>query len=1041
MSLLNTPFWQDLDGNPRTGVNPPSLVMRSGHLTPQRHGEIQQIYMRFSLAKLTAVGDFFVFNRVLSDGTRVRLESMQGKDRVFVWASDAQLEDPWDRGWSFIPANDASRGGFLRRPGAASDDLSAAAFMPIGNFVSPAGKAGKAVHTFVDATTGNRRICTDREGGSRMWRSTKAHTKGGDPETLTFDHQTVYVSGFKAVMDFYESTGSSTHIEGAAIAKRGAEKWLVFITSNRLGAIRLRDLKPTNTNFVDCGPAIDSDKSVFTRLTLWEFSPDGMNAIAMGGLYPMRDVIPVTMNTVYRVKLIAQNGTIPFRVEASEELKMDVGIKKRVINTFHFNEASRNFEFSGWGKFMFSKEREYSAFVPTGFTGGWGPSINQSEVGFPNKYYEISGSYYDPLISISSIVYPGSRVPAEIVDPASWRPLGDPVVFSGLPKNFGNDNDAAPDSFLYTRGFVSGAAGIIPPTPDGYARRHVPALGGWLIESGPVRNMVSFGEEAVGTPYTRTFRYSSTHVGLVVSQTIIRTEDSQFFDTLEDIGSYCDANWGMYSGPDRTITEKILDNYRPVMGLRFTGFVDMHEKLADLRFNLIESEGGKNTGTYAVKTSYLNLISATVSDERPNITSTDRVTEEWETYTEEDNGVVTEREYLSYRLKVNEWTSFTSFALGATILSSPIYKHNYTTDWVLTSQIYLSGKSYVAAGYDSQGQERFLYFEADETKRLLYDSSALGRDVPAIDLAWSFSGGFGYNLKIDDTVIDSCSYSVSDSVRVVDRGYAPGENESGNSPVIQNSEISVQDFDLSIGHVLYRKDSEAFTVREAQSTTRPAVLNSTHSYFLRTSTAKHQIGRSVEVSSDQRPVEDGFRYFNNTKKLFRATAPSFFPVPNSISINGGRVDVWLEGFGPLVPQSQRARVGPKSGAIESMWETRWVYDMMIYYPGPDQQIYPVPRKLTNRTAFLIDTMEEFGKFIKPPQSNLKLRAFNDDCWMVCFQQEMYIQGTANENTTARYFLKLAANKPVKEFDAATYFPYLGASKKLLAPKFHFRKRT
>lgn len=115
--------------------------------------------------------------------------------------------------------------------------------------------------------------------------------------------------------------------------------------------------------------------------------------------------------------------------------------------------------------------------------------------------------------------------------------------------------------------------------------------------------------------------------------------------------------------------------------------------------------------------------------------------------------------------------------------------------------------------------------------------------------------------------------------------------------------------------------------------------------------------------------------------------------------------------------------------------------MMIYYPGTDQQIYPVPRKLTNHTAFLIDATEEFGKFIKPPQSNLKLRAFNDDCWMVCFQQEMYIQSTANENTTARYFLKLAKNKPVVEFDAATYFPYLGASKKLLAPKFHFRKRT
>lgn len=1037
MSLLNTPLWQDLGGNPRTGVHPPTLVMCSGRLTPQRHGEIQQIYMRFSLAKLTAVGEFFVFNRVLSDGTRVRLESMQGKDRVFVWAADIVEDDEFaGDGWCFTPANDQNLSGFVRRPGAAPGSLSASAFQGVGSN----GSGGKPVFTFVSKKTGGRKLCTPLEGGSRMWRSTKAHTKGGDPETLTFDHQAVYVSGSKAVMDFAGSTGSSTHIEGAAIAKRGAEKWLVFITSNRLGAIRLRDLKPTNTNFVDCGSAFDPDKYVFTRLTLWEFSPDGMNAIAMGGRYPMEGFIPVTMNAVYRVKLIAQNGTIPFRVEASEELKMDAGIKKRVISTFHFNEASRNFEFIGWGNFTLSKHRDYSAFVPTGFTGGWGPSISQSEVGFPDKYYEISGRYYDPLISIAPVIYPGSPISAEIVDPASWRPLEDPVVFRDLPKNFGNDNDVAPDSFLYTRELVSGGAGNIPPTPDGYARRHVPALGGWLIESGPVLNMVSFMEETVGTPDSRTFRYSSTHVGLVVRQRITRDHETESFETLEDVGSYCDANWGMYSGPDRTITEKILDNYRPVMNLRFTGFLDMYEKLEDLKFNLIESKGGKSTGAYAAKTSYLNLINATVSDEQPNAPVT-RVTEEWGTYTREDNGVVTEEEYLSYRLKVDEWTSFPSFVFSATILSSPIYKHNYTTDWVLTSQIYLSGKSYVAAGYDSQGQERFLYFEADETKRLLYNSSALGRDVPAIDLAWSFSGGFGYDLKIDDTVIDSCSYSVSDSVRVVDGAYAPGENESGNSPVIQNSEISVQDFDLSIGHVLYRKDSEAFTVREAQSTTRPAVLNSTHSYFLRTPTTKHQIGGSVEVSSDRRPVKDGFKHFSNTKKFFRATAPSFFPVPNSISINGGYVDDWLEGFGSLVPQSQRAGVGPKSGVIESMWERRWVSDMMIYYPGTDQQIYPVPRKLTNPTAFLIDATEEFGKFIKPPQSNLKLRAFNDDCWMVCFQQEMYIQSTANENTTARYFLKLAKNKPVVEFDAATYFPYLGASKKLLAPKFHFRKRT
>lgn len=754
----------------------------------------------------------------------------------------------------------------------------------------------------------------------------------------------------------------------------------------------------------------------------------------------MTGVIPVAMNAAYRVKLITQNGIIPFRVEASEELKMDVGIKKRVINKFHFNEASRNFEFLRWSGFALIKDRTYASVKPTGFTGGWGPSLKQSEIRPSSEYYKNAGRYYDPLISIATQLHPWNMGYAEIVDPSLWRHLEEPIRFNDIQKTF--DDGDAPDSFVYTREFNGNGVGNIPDMPDGHLRRFVPALGGWLIESGAIRNMISFMEERVGTPTEgATYRFNSVHACLLINQKTRWPHEGGSFKTLEDLGSYCDATWGAHNDTGKTITEKILDNYRPVMNLKFTGYVDMYEQLNDLRFNLIDSEKGKNSADYAHKTSYLGLTGGAVAiyHEWPNFPPV-QITEQWGTYTFESAGVIREQEYLAYQLKVDTWTHFTSFIFGATILSSPIYTHNYTTNWVLSSQIYLSGKSYVAAGYDSEGQERFLYFEADETKQLLYDSSALGRDVPAIDLAWSFSGEFGYNLKIDDAIIDSCSYSVSDSVKVVDDEYAPRVNESGDNPIIKNSEIAIQDFDLSIGHVLYRKDNESFTVKEAQNTNRLALLDSTHSYFLRTSTAKHQIGESVKISSDQRPVEDDFKYFVNTKRLFGRTAP-FFSIPTAISIDGVYVEDRLDGFGLLVPQNQRPKVGPKSGASEAMWETRWVSDMMIYYPGVDQQICPIPRKLTNQTAFLIDYMEKFGKFIKPPQSNLKLRAFSDDCWMVCFQQEMHIQNIANENTTARYFLKLAANQPVKEFDAATYFPYLGASKKLLAPKFHFRKRA
>lgn len=126
---------------------------------------------------------------------------------------------------------------------------------------------------------------------------------------------------------------------------------------------------------------------------------------------------------------------------------------------------------------------------------------------------------------------------------------------------------------------------------------------------------------------------------------------------------------------------------------------------------------------------------------------------------------------------------------------------------------------------------------------------------------------------------------------------------------------------------------------------------------------------------------------------------------------------------------------------EARWFNRWLTEMMLYWPGMDHITCPIPGKNSYWYAEGASGTVEVGRFDKPPQSNVALRAYSDDCWLVCYQAEKYIQNTNTDNTTARYFLKLAEDKPVEEFDAATYFPYLGASQKLLAPKFHIRKRT
>ena len=123
--------------------------------------------------------------------------------------------------------------------------------------------------------------------------------------------------------------------------------------------------------------------------------------------------------------------------------------------------------------------------------------------------------------------------------------------------------------------------------------------------------------------------------------------------------------------------------------------------------------------------------------------------------------------------------------------------------------------------------------------------------------------------------------------------------------------------------------------------------------------------------------------------------------------------------------------------VEERWRVYWLTKMMLYTPGDDNEICPIPE----RVFLWNDRASGVGRFTKPPQSHMVLRAYSDDCWLVCYQIEKHIQSTSTDNTTARYFLKLAKDKPVQEFDAATYFPYLGASKKLLKPVFHIRKRT
>ena len=351
MSLLITPLWQDLNGNPRTGVSPPSLVMLSGRLTPQRHGEIRQIYMHFSMAKLTAVGDYFVFNRVLSDGTRVRIESMQGRDRVFVWAgapSDGE-EQAMPKGWRALPSSsfNGDTGGWVRHKTtgallavAGGDDA-----------ITRSGYEGTNPHVFIAAGNGDVKLNSKHVAGDWYWTD---HKK----QRLLFAKNGAY----------YRQKLVSFHVGGAKVegVVRGggiAGSWILLVVADKLYALKKSAVelstssKPVAAIVVGNVPAWQTPNGL---RPIWRFSPNGLKAVAVEGLGRVNTPAdkhlssngPTTTGAqfIHRLELAATNSSaMPFDLSVREEVRQNSVLKIQPRYQFTTNELEREkFEFLRW---------------------------------------------------------------------------------------------------------------------------------------------------------------------------------------------------------------------------------------------------------------------------------------------------------------------------------------------------------------------------------------------------------------------------------------------------------------------------------------------------------------------------------------------------------------------------------------------------------------------------------------------------------------------------------------------------------------------
>lgn len=77
--------WITFAGEPAAGMPPPQLLVAGGaELTPEQIGGVVAAYRQFKQRTLASVAPYQTDERVLADGTTVRIESLAGRDRVLV---------------------------------------------------------------------------------------------------------------------------------------------------------------------------------------------------------------------------------------------------------------------------------------------------------------------------------------------------------------------------------------------------------------------------------------------------------------------------------------------------------------------------------------------------------------------------------------------------------------------------------------------------------------------------------------------------------------------------------------------------------------------------------------------------------------------------------------------------------------------------------------------------------------------------------------------------------------------------------------------
>ena len=1012
MSLLITPLWQNLNGDPRTGVSPPSLVMLSGRLTPQRHGEIQQIYMHFSTAKLTAVGDYFVFNRVLSDGTRVRIESMQGRDRVFVWASDAEQASEWEYGWAFIPVDkDSPESGYVRKPGTGQGGLNRDSFRA---YVATDGTRN---FTFVDGKTGKRSVSDGRMGGERIWRGPQ--NKG---EILTYDRDYVYYRGVR-ISSHLEGVKFPITISGAAIAKGVDGYWIVIISANSvlglMAAMRLPKVgaaREIKGRFVDCGEAIE--QTTYSIGSIWNFSPDGLNAVCVGAA-------PDGTTVLHKIKLNPAMGLVPFTVTS----EMDVSYQKlqRVVsNEFAPEEAKRILRWYGWRDFSFRYTRRYYAVYPHFVAGQFGAvasNENDAQPGYTSDSIQTEidrGGVVN--LTTGMFLYNDGDIPNE-----------------GLEA--GSDN----------RGRFAFADKFLSELDIQYSYQ-------------PPPNQTGPGDER------QSVRLKRDYLGAVVTYEIYNSY-TPVFGSVAELVNFCEAKWNdpkaVAPNSLRNALFNRINDITGIIGDRRPGTKTDYKDLTEAALYIRDSGGF----ILDPNTNFGNLLNGSTlfQTQGSDITYIDRGIR---VISAEEKQAIEDREDVEYNqrrdIKTFDWVnpygdvlkkrlsaniqapifdSTPNFKMIGGLIGKPDYTNNYVMRWTFRSELAIQGSKILAAGYDKNGKLSVIHIEADPNQKVTYVSEIVANDETHPKRKTTYSGGYGGKLKINDVVIDEFRFSVEDSFE----GVLTEENtdgmghyipKSGVSPRLGMNNVYVWDVDEYLGHVLYRKFESAATAVGQASEERPTQYSISFHDYLYTPTGRYTLGEKQTYSAPQRKMPQGSSSFASTEdamQRFNYGLSGFNKaVVDGIEFRTADFDyVFDEKLKQIIPEDQKNPRENLYGWDDKRYDPWWVRNTMFLFSGANGDPYRHPSPIVHRYA--VDTSEAvaFGRFESPPAARIALRSFSDDVWMVCVCEETNTVEVHKEKTIAGFFIKTGKESSIKKVDAARDFPFLlSESPKLLRPTFY-----